>query len=755
MAIAVPAIELFGIDGVPMAAMPADRDGKPTKPIAASVCPENIPGELVSLDQWLVWKYRPKSDGEWTKPPYSAHTNTKADVTLTENYSSFDEALTAQRRMKADGIGFALVIGGEITFIDLDHCRDIETGAIDPWARAIVRRFHDAYVETSPSGTGLHIIVKGTLPNVNGIKRPVGVDGAHPKAAIEMYSGGRYATITGNVIDDGHRFPGDAQAEINELFAELNPEPEPKPQPALHLVSTLPIDITNRLNVARSAINGSAFVALYDHGDISAYNGDQSSADLALCSHLGFYLEYRPDLIDLAFRNSPLMRPKWDEVHRHDRATYGQMTIEKIVTTRGEAYAPRNPIDTLPTTTSKDSLVGEDVVPTKEIRDRFMTAAELCALVPEDPDWVARPYVVVGGVTELTGQIKSGKSTLLGYLAKRLVEGGDFLGIPTSPGPVVYLTEQTPTTFREILERSALTESNDLHILTWHDVRADAWPLVVTEAICKAKREGARVLIVDTLPQFAGLRGDTENNAGDALTAILPVQAAAQDGLAVIIVRHDRKTGGEVGSSSRGSSAFGGAVDIILQLKKAEGNARPTLRVLSALSRFDDTPVEITIERQDGEFILLEPKQAFERTRIKAFITDMAARQERYAQSLDDIWAEIPNAKRSSVNDALKELVTEGILQRIGSGTRGKPYLFWMINEPETVQNMILLEQKKPPKINSFDTPRATQEVSFGTPPTTPIGGRGGSKEILRPNGMSSKDHRSKAKEIERLLNED
>jgi hypothetical protein len=109
---------------------------------------------------------------------------------------------------------------------------------------------------------------------------------------------------------------------------------------------------------------------------------------------------------------------------------------------------------------------------------------------------------------------------------------------------------------------------------------------VVRAAIARCKEVGAETLLVDTLRQFAGLRGDAENNSGDALRAIEPLQRAAAEGLAVIVDRHERKGGGEVGESGRGSSAFAGAVDILLSLRRPEGRARATMRVLHALSRF-------------------------------------------------------------------------------------------------------------------------------------------------------------------------
>jgi hypothetical protein len=403
----------------------------------------------------------------------------------------------------------------------------------------------------------------------------------------------------------------------------------------------------------------------------------------------------------------------------------------------------------LPTATRKSdekvSFAGGDVVPAKEIVDRFMTARELCALVPEEPDWIAKPYVVAGGITGLDSQPKAGKTTLLGYLVRQIATGGEFLGAPTTRTPVVYLTEQTPTTFQEVLKRSGLTECDDLHILVWHDVRQDLWPVVVEQAVAKCREVGALLLIIDTLPQFAGLRGDSENNAGAALEAMIPVQSAAAQGLAIVIVRHERKGGGEVGESSRGSSAFAGAADLILQLKRAEGNARPNIRILNALSRFDDTPAEITIERcDDGSYISLGPNQAFEKNRVRSAILDLAARTQASAKSADEFHALIPNSKRATVQDEIKKMETGGILQKTGEGRRGNPFRYWVAHEPEEVAEMVG---------NGFaGAPVVPAKETDGTHRQPPVSFAGISSPLR--GGVPAKEMIARD-EIERMLNDD
>ena len=120
----------------------------------------------------------------------------------------------------------------------------------------------------------------------------------------------------------------------------------------------------------------------------------------------------------------------------------------------------------------------------------------------------------------------------------------------------------------------------------------------------------AGLLVVDTLSTWARLGGDDENSSGKAAEAMAPLQLAAATGIAVLVLRHDRKSGGDVGDSARGSSAFGGAVDIILALRRGEGNSRPTIRALHGLSRFDETPATLMIELTDSGYVALGSQTA-------------------------------------------------------------------------------------------------------------------------------------------------
>ncbi len=243
---------------------------------------------------------------------------------------------------------------------------------------------------------------------------------------------------------------------------------------------------------------------------------------------------------------------------------------------------------------------------------------------------------------------------------------------------VVWLTEENRTTFRETLRRAGLVESDYLFILFRNDVLELPWPEVVAGAVAKCKEVEAKLLIVDTISQFAGFRGDSENNAGDALEAIQPLQEAAAAGIGIIVVRHERKGGGDIGESGRGSSAFAGAVDVLLALRRPEGNTRPTLRVLHAVSRFDGVPESLMIELRPEGYVSLGECTSIATQNAKQAILAILPKSEETAITLKALQEELPDEiKRTTLQDGLQELIEEGKANRRGAGKKKDPHLYW------------------------------------------------------------------------------
>ncbi len=149
---------------------------------------ERISDELRALPQWVVWRYQER-DGKRTKIPHKAVGWGLASSIDPTTWATYEQAVEACRRHRHDGIGFVFSPDDPFTGIDLDNCRDPETGELAPWAAEILALFPGAYAEASPSGTGAHVITRGAAPH-NG-KR------AYQGGAVEVYDRARFFTITG------------------------------------------------------------------------------------------------------------------------------------------------------------------------------------------------------------------------------------------------------------------------------------------------------------------------------------------------------------------------------------------------------------------------------------------------------------------------------------------------------------------------------------------------------------------------------
>jgi|SRR5829696_4021937 len=156
---------------------------------------ENIPLWLSARPQWIVWRVEARGD-DLTKVPYAVETGTRGDATDLLGWSTFEDAVEAYRSSGGfyAGIGFCLASCDPYVGIDLDDCRDPEAGTIKPWGQEIIGRVQEGYIEVSPSGAGVHIIVEGKMRGQK-TQREIPSGGK-----IEMYCQERFFTVTGDVL---------------------------------------------------------------------------------------------------------------------------------------------------------------------------------------------------------------------------------------------------------------------------------------------------------------------------------------------------------------------------------------------------------------------------------------------------------------------------------------------------------------------------------------------------------------------------
>ena len=257
-----------------------------------------IPESVKTLKQWCAWKIE-QSNGRTTKIPYQVN-GKRASSTNRNTWNNFDavsELLARDRQY--DGYGF--MVSDSIVFVDVDHC--IDNGNMDKRGADILSAFPMSYAEISQSGTGLHILTRGTLSR----------NFHNQKQGVEMYSSARFCAMTGNAIQAYE--PAEEQDGISYVFNKYGRHS----RISNGYTSAGAISCHNDRWIIdhASAITGERgrdFRSLFFDGDTRAY-ASASEADSALCTLLAFWCDRDPVQIDRLFRQSALYRPKWE---RHD-----------------------------------------------------------------------------------------------------------------------------------------------------------------------------------------------------------------------------------------------------------------------------------------------------------------------------------------------------------------------------------------------------------------------------------------------------
>jgi putative DNA primase/helicase len=287
----------------------------------------NFPSKLRKLPQWVVWRYEQKEGRDRKdKVPYKSNdTRVHADTTRPDTWSSFTEAVYAyEHEEDIAGIGFVLKKENGVVGIDLDHCRDLETGELEAWARQALDHL-DTYCEVSPSGSGVHAFVYGDIPKA--LKR----DG------YEFYCEGRFLTVTGEVLSL-HDSAMEREIPLLQLYEKvlgtkvdksdlgLSSEVKVNTRKELPVDQLADPDIFGRIKKSKQAPE---FGVLWTGKWKEAGYTSQSEADMRLTQILAWWLGGNEPRMNQWFKRSKLYRPKWDE----DRGgqTYGQITINKAI----------------------------------------------------------------------------------------------------------------------------------------------------------------------------------------------------------------------------------------------------------------------------------------------------------------------------------------------------------------------------------------------------------------------------------------
>lgn len=292
--------------------------------------------ELSRFNHWVVYK-KEKNREKITKIPYQPN-GYKAKPTDPKTWTTYNKAKDAMETDKFDGIGYVLTADQGYICIDLDHCRNPETGDIDQWAKdiiGIVEEAGGAYYEVSPSGTGIHLWGRGKLPDNKGIHSPM--KNGHK---IEMYTHAHYMTVTDKPLNDTAL--KDIQPAIDKILTMLKKPPAESGEEKA--VTSTPVPVLNLsdgdiITLIRKKRSGPKFHSLYDLGDVSTYGNDRNRADQALLNMLAFWTGKNAEQMKRIFLSSKLAEALGRKAGHED--DYLNRSIKTAIESTSQVYDPK------------------------------------------------------------------------------------------------------------------------------------------------------------------------------------------------------------------------------------------------------------------------------------------------------------------------------------------------------------------------------------------------------------------------------
>jgi putative DNA primase/helicase len=312
-----------------------------------------FPRELLNRRQWGVWGF--EWDGKsWRKRPYlpirkKGGGGYPASPSRPEKWGKYSDAWGVAKNdpRHFSGVGFLFTADDPFIGGDLDKCLSAD-GTLAGWAGDILSGFPGAYVELSPSGTGLKFWVKAALTG-SGVK--VGGFGAEGRGAVELYSERRFFTVTGLAFgeaatiyaDYNGRIPDHSEAAL-DLYRMLQARNAARPSAESRPTKTSPQSqsqpVTNSENLlsddqvtAKARATYSEFGMLFDTGDLSQHDNDWSRADAALVKQIAYFALGEREQIERIWGMSALANRE-----KFERDDYREATIEAVLSRMTKFY---------------------------------------------------------------------------------------------------------------------------------------------------------------------------------------------------------------------------------------------------------------------------------------------------------------------------------------------------------------------------------------------------------------------------------
>ncbi len=508
------------------------------------------------------------------KIPYNPRTGSKARSNDPNTCVYFKEAAAALNEFE----GVEYLLGNGVCAIDLDHCINPETGKIDEEAYRIVDML-DSYAEVSPSGTGIHILIKGDMPFT-------GRQGSRDAdLQIEMYSEFRFITITGDAIND--KPIGERTAEIKGLADQYFPETEPHKKPAS---TSAPMDLDNKQKMVRSALNaidpvdcdylkwlrigvgtleagcGPDVWDEWSSRDPDRYKPGECEKKWRSFKDKGQNGSGIGIIIELAKENGWEPGDAFDEDDKEEYFKSKALAELKQMSHLNQAI-DADPVAKEVRDSNESNKKAAHSADTSNMRDRIISGAKLTQMDLKMPDYFV-DKMLPEGATILAGPSKIGKSLLALDLANKVSQGDDFMGRPTKGATVlVYSLEDSWARLKDRLIKQGHVYTDPekspqfaITAPTYYDGLKDKIEEFIQE-------NGRSLIILDTLQLISPPRTGKVNDYDYYYPFLSDISDVARTGhSSIVLIHHTTKTVYENNPFDRilGNTAIQGATDAMI-----------------------------------------------------------------------------------------------------------------------------------------------------------------------------------------------
>lgn len=338
---------------------------------------------------------------------------------------------------------------------------------------------------------------------------------------------------------------------------------------------------------------------------------------------------------------------------------------------------------------SESSATSDAAPPTGDPARIFLWASEL-RRQSEARKWLWEGYISRGGITLLSALWKAGKTTLLSYLIRAL-DGREssFLGQAVAPSRVLYVTEEHQELWAERRDDLDLTDNTGFVCRPFRGKPSpEEWRAFVAKLIEAAVDNGFDLVVMDTISKLWPVK--EENDAGQVEDALKPLWALSDHGISTLLIHHDRKSGGEQFTGSRGSGGLPAFVETIMEFRRQSEDTKDPKRVINGKGRYKETPDKLLIELTDAGYVAHgDPDDA----KVRANFTGQTWQQKAMGlipgtppgMSRDELIRLLGEeaARREVVTAWLTQRFEDGELMMTGKGVKGDPKRYYRIPAAE------------------------------------------------------------------------